>query len=178
MNYKSIMKIFRSTLLVGLLVSLSSIYNLSFQDINGNSYSMNQCQGKKILLVNIATGSSRVNQLTELQQLYQAHHDSLIIIAFPSNSFGKEHRSNVAIKNFCENQYGVTFPIASKNPVTGPGIQPVYNWLTSLAENQMIGEPVKGDFQKFLVDKNGLLIGVFAPSVSPLSNEIVEAITN
>jgi glutathione peroxidase len=172
------MKILSTALLFGLIINFSSIYNLGFQDIDGNNYLMDQCQGKKILLVNIATESSRVNQLGELQQLYQAHHDSLIIIAFPSNSFGKEHRSNIAIKNFCQNQYGISFPIASKNPVAGPGLQSIYYWLTSIGENQMMADPVKGDFQKYLIDKNGLLIGVFAPSVSPLSNEIIQAITN
>lgn len=161
-----------------ILLFNTSFHNLQFTDIDGNSVSMSQYSGKKILLVNIATGSSRVSQLSGLQQLHQQYGDSLIIIAFPSNSFSHETRSNAEIKQFCQSNYGVTFLIASKNPIAGPEIQPVYQWLTNSSENGIMNEAVKGDFQKFLISGTGELIGVFSPAVSPLGNEIISAIEN
>ncbi|MEI9811071.1 MAG: glutathione peroxidase [Bacteroidota bacterium] len=161
-----------------ILLVNTSIYDLQFTGIDGNTISVNQYAGKKILLVNIATGSSRVNQLAGLQQLQQQYGDSVVVIAFPSNSFSREARSNAEIKQFCEANYGVTFLLAAKNPIAGPEIQSMYHWLTNRSENGETDEPVKGDFQKFLVSKNGELIGVFAPSVDPMSTEIRNAIEN
>lgn len=154
----------------------ASIYSLQFVDSNGATVSMSSFQGKKILLVNIATGSTRVNQLGQLQQLKQQYGDSLVIIGFPSNSFGHEARTDQQISAFCQSTYGVTFLLAAKNPVTGAAKQPVYNWLSSITENgTMDGEP-GGDFQKFLLNSEGKIIGVFAPSVSPLDSVIINAI--
>jgi len=155
----------------------TSIYNHQFTDVDGNNFSMTSCQGKKILLVNIATGDARVNQLAGLQQLHQQYGDSLVIIAFPSNSFGDEPKTNGEIKQFCQINYGASFTIASKNAVSGTGIQSIYSWLAQSSENGVMNGTVGGDFQKFLIDKNGALIGVFAPSVLPGDNSLVQAIT-
>jgi glutathione peroxidase len=155
----------------------TSIYTVQFQNIDGGTVSMSQYQGKKILIVNIATGSSKVNQLAGLQQLQQQYGDSLVVIGFPSNSFGKESRSNAEIKQFCQSNYGVSFLLASKNPVSGAEIQPVYNWLTSISQNGIIGDTVLSNFQKFLINQSGQLVGVFGPSVDPMSQEMINAIT-
>jgi glutathione peroxidase len=160
------------------LLANTSFYSLQFTDIDGNTISMNQYAGKKILLVNIATGSARVNQLAGLQQLHQQYGDSLVIIGFPTNSFSHETRTNAEIKQFCQSNYGVTFLLAAKNPVAGTEIQPVYHWLTYVSENGEMDGPIGADFQKFLVSETGELIGVFSPSLDPTSNEIRNAIEN
>jgi glutathione peroxidase len=165
-------------LLFSLLFLSTSIYTLQFTDVDGNQVSMSNYQNKKILLVNIATGSPRVSQLAGLQQLHQTYGDSLVIIAFPSNSFANETRSNAEIKQFCQSNYGVTFKIAAKNPVAGAGIQSIYNWLAQASENGVMDGTVGRDFQKFLISKEGTLIGVFAPSVVPTDPQILNAITN
>ena len=154
------------------LLNSTSIYTLQFQDIDGNTVAMSQFEGKKILLVNIATGSSRATQLADLQQLQQQYSDSLVVIGFPSNSFGKESRTNAEIKTFCQTNYGVTFLLAAKNPIAGFEIQSIYQWLTNAAMNGVTADPVKGDFQKYLISESGMLVGIFSPSVSPLSTEI------
>lgn len=164
-------------LLITSLALTTSIYTLQFTDVDGNTVSMANYQNKKILLVNIATNSSRVGQLTGLQQLHQTYGDSVAIIAFPSNSFGHESRTNEEIKQFCQNNYGVSFKIAAKNPVTGAGLQPIYNWLAQSGENGVMNGTVGNDFQKFLINKDGMLIGVFAPSVTPTDSQIVNALT-
>jgi glutathione peroxidase len=166
------------TYIVSVFAFLSSIYSLQFTDLDGVVTNMSSYQGKKILLVNIATGSPRVSQLAGLQQLHETYGDSVVIIAFPSNSFGNETRTNAEIKQFCQGNYGVTFKITAKNPVAGAGIQSIYNWLANVGENGMMDGTVGGNFQKFLINKEGLLIGVFAPSVMPTDPEIINALTN
>lgn len=163
--------------LLAVSIFLTSIYSLQFTDVDGNPVSMSSYQNKKILLVNIATGNSKVSQLAGLQQLQQTYSDSLVIIAFPSNSFGNEARTNAEIKQFCQATYGVTFKIAAKNSVTGAGIQSVYNWLAHVSDNGAMDAVVAKDFQKFLIDKDGKLIGAFGASVAPMDSQIVNAIT-
>lgn len=164
-------------LLISASVLLTSIYSLHFTDIEGNQINMSAYQHKKILLVNIATGSTQANQLTGLQQLHQTYGDSLVIIAFPSNSFGNESKTNAEIKQYCQNQHGVTFKIASKNAVTGGGIQSIYNWLSSKISNGMMDAVLTRDFQKFLIDTDGKLIGAFGGSVLPTDSQLINAIT-
>jgi glutathione peroxidase len=155
----------------------TSFYSLHFNNANGNDVGTNNYQGKKVLIVNVATNSSRVNQLAGLQQLYTQYGDSLVVIAFPTNSFNHESRTSLEVKQFCENTFGTTFPIAAVGSVTGSDIQSVYNWLTNASENGVMNNPVQSDFQKFLINGNGQLIGVFDGSVDPLSEQITNAIT-
>ncbi len=160
------------------IVSLffTSIYSLQLQDTNGNTIQLSSFQGKKILLVNIATGSSKVNQLTGLQQLHQQYGDSLVVIAFPSNSFGNETRTDAEIRQFCQSTYNTSFIIASKGAVSGSGLQSIYNWLSKQTENGDMDLIMSGDFQKVLIAKDGSIQGIFSPKVEPLSQEIADAI--
>lgn len=165
-----------------LIVSLvllfeTGIYTHSVQGISGSEIDFSNFTGKKILIVNIATNSSRIAQLGQLQQLQQQYGDSLVIVAFPSNSFGNESRSNSEIQQFCQSQYSVSFLLATKGSVKGEDIQAFYHWLTHREENGVFNNEIKGDFQKYLFDRNGNALGVFAGSLSPLSPQIVNAIT-
>ena len=93
----------------------SSIYSITISNGPGTNIPLSNYQGKLILIVNIATGSDKVAQLGGLQQLKQQYGDSLVIIGFPSNSFGHESRNNAEIKQFCESNYGVSFLLAAKS---------------------------------------------------------------
>lgn len=166
-----------TNILLPYFLFLSSIYSLHFNTIDGVDKSFNDFSGKKILIVNIATNSSRISQLAQLESLYQQYHDSLIIIAYPSNEFGNEPRTNADIKSFCDTIYHVSFILTEKVSLTGEAAAPVYNWLTHIAENGVTGDSVKNDFQKFLIDKDGELIGIFNPSVLPTDSLIRNAIT-
>lgn len=163
-------------LIAGILTT--SIYSVHFNTIDGNDQHFGQYQGKKILIVNIATGSDEVSQIGQLQELYQLYHDSLVIVAFPSNSFGHEPRTNPEIKQMCEGVFHTTFTIAQKGAVTGPNAMPIYRWLANQADNGVMNGTVVQDFQKFLVDRNGNLIGVFGPETDPMSTAIRDAITD
>jgi glutathione peroxidase len=156
---------------------ISSFYSLSFQESGGTTIAMNSYSGKKILLVNIATGSSRVSQLAGLQQLQTQYGDSLVIIAFPSASFGTEIRSDEEIKAFCQSNYYTTFTIAAKGNVAGASLQPVYDWLSKTTENGAMDLVIRGDFQKVLIGTDGNIQGVFSPKLEPTDSLIINAIT-
>ncbi|PZR28664.1 MAG: glutathione peroxidase [Citrobacter freundii] len=163
-------------ILSAICVIATSIYSFQFTGAAGNTIQMNSFRGKKILLVNIATASNRVGQLTGLQQLQQQYADSLVVIAFPSNSFGHEPRNNAEILQFCQS-YGITFPIAQINPVTGQDAQPIYQWLSDSAQNGSINGVIAGDFHKILIDGNGEILGVFSPALEPMDSLIQNAIS-
>ncbi len=156
----------------------TSIYSLHFNTSTGTDTSMSAYEGRKILLVNIATASPRASQLAGLQQLQQQYGDSLTVIAFPSNSFGNEPRSNSAIRQYCDSAYGAGFQIAEKGNVTGAQQTAIYQWLTSRTVNGVTGAAIIGDFQKYLIGKDGSIIGVFSPVVTPTDSLITKAITN
>ena len=141
--------------------------------INFNDY-----KNKKIFIVNTASGSNQVNQLTQLQQLYLQHKDSMVVLAFPSNSFGNEPKSNPEIKDFMQQTYGITFPIAKKSKVKGDSVNIVYEWLRRKVQNDVMKGKVRSDFQKFLIDKSGSIVGRFDSSINPLSAVVQDAIRN
>lgn len=159
-------------LIVSMFVFKTSIYDYSIKDVNGDTIRLSSFQGKKMLLVNIASESEHVNQLMELQQLHQLYKDSVVIIAFPSNSFAKEIRNDFEIKQFCQENFGSSFIIASKGMVTGIQAQPIYYWLSHASENGEIDAPIANDFQKFIIGKEGDIIGIFRHSVNPLNPSI------
>jgi glutathione peroxidase len=154
----------------------TSIYSYKVQGIHGNIIDFNSFRNKKILLVNISTKSRYSAQLQQLEQLYNQNKDKLVIVAFPSNSFGHEPGSNKTIEAHYRNQAGVHFLIAAPNAVNGAAVQPVYKWLSSATENGVMDGTLLGDFQKFLVNEQGKLVGVFSPEVEPLSAQLVDVI--
>lgn len=166
--------------LAGLFLSsvmVVSIYTLSMDDVNGGSVNFNNYRGKKILIVNTATGNAQASQqITELQQLYQQHQDSLLVIAFPSNSFSHEPGTNAQVKALMQGTYGVTFPIAVKSWVRGDSANVVYQWIGSKQQNEMMSSRPVRDFQKYLIDGTGTLVAKFDSSISPLNPKILEAI--
>ena len=156
-----------------------SFYSLSVPSItNNNTIQFNSFQNKKVLLVNTATASSSANQLQQLQQLYMQHKDSMVIIAFPSNSFGNEPRNNNRLRKYMRDTLGLTFLIAEKSPVKGDNVNAIFEWLRRKVQNDVTNAKAKTDFQKFLIDKQGQLVGIFDSSISPLSTTMQNAIHN
>ncbi len=162
------------SLIVSFLVNFNS---LSYNNTNGNSINMNSYAGKKIMLVNIATGSEKIGQLAQLKQLQQQFADSLVIILFPSNSFGKESRTDVQINQFCQNSYNFAFKIAKKSNVLGPSANNVYKWLAQKSQNGDMDAIVGKDFQKFIISKTGDIIGEFSSKISPMDASITTLIS-
>lgn len=154
----------------------TSIYSYHFTANDGSIIDLGDYIGKKILFVNIATGSQYAGQLAELELLYQHYKDSLAVIAFPSNDFGNEASDDSTIQVTVTSQYGIHYILAAKTSVTGEGQNPVFKWLTTKSLNGVFENPVQGDFYKILVDNTGQVRGVFNEAVHGNDEKIQSAI--
>lgn len=160
------------------IMSPVSFYSLKTTLNNGDVFDFGTVKGKKVLLVNTASDCGYTNQYADLQKLYEKYKDKLLIIGFPANDFKEQERgSNEEIAEFCKKNYGISFPLAQKSVVVKSADQnPVFQWLTDAGKNGWNHKYPSWNFSKYLVDENGILINYFDPSVSPLSDEVVNAI--
>lgn len=164
-------------LLIASFFSLSSFYDYSIPASNGTSINLTDYRGKKVMLVNIASSSTRLSQLARLEELHQKYKDSLVIIAVPSNSFDDEPLTDAAIQERF-NQDNLHFLLAAKSPVTGTNALGVYKWFGNMNANGRASVEMTTNFQKILVDGNGQLIGLFSVDEDPMSETIQKAIRN
>jgi glutathione peroxidase len=145
----------------------ASIYNFQVAAANGGTIDFGQYEGKRILIVNTATQSTQASQFAQLQQLQNSNANDLVVIAFPSNSFGGEPVGNGAMTAYLDSAYNVSFPVAAKVDVHAA---PIYHWLSTKDENGKMQIKVRGNFAKYLIDKQGHLVGYFDSTVAPLSS--------
>lgn len=152
-----------------------SFHDFIVEDINGEQFDLSQLKGKKVLVVNTASKCGFTPQYEQLQKIYEIYGgENFTIIGFPANNFLKqEPGSNADIAEFCKINYGVTFPMMSKISVKGKNMAPVYQWLTQKSQNGVMDSKVSWNFQKYLIDKNGKLVGTFKPAIRPDSEKIV-----
>ncbi len=158
----------------------NSIYQFTVEDVEGEAFDFSCLEGKKIMIVNTASRCGLTYQYKGLQALYDKYkNQNFIIIGFPANNFlFQEPGTNQQISEFCKKNYGVTFPIMSKIDVKGKNIHPIYRFLTDKSKNGYIDSKVTWNFQKYLINENGLLEMVVSPRTSPESEKIVNWITN
>jgi len=154
-----------------------SVYEISFDKLDGGSTTLQPYKGKKILIVNTASKCGYTPQYKDLQALSERFPDQLVVIGFPSNNFMfQEPGNDKTIREFCTANYGVTFPMAAKIDVKGKKMHPLYVWLTQKRYNGVDDYSVKWNFQKFLLDEQGKLIGVFEPGLNPLDEKLLTMI--
>jgi glutathione peroxidase len=174
---KNIAAIITVFLFSGMLLAQNStgFYDLKSKTIDGEAFHFSSLKGKKVLIVNTASKCGNTPQYKDLQALYEKYKDkNFVILGFPENNFmGQEPGSNAEIKEFCTKNYGVTFPMMSKISVKGDNIDPVYIWLTSKAKNGVMDSKIKWNFQKYMIDEKGNLVGVIDPSEKPDSEKIL-----
>jgi glutathione peroxidase len=157
-------------------ISQNTIYHFKVDSVTGNSkIDFGRFQGKKILIVNIATRSSDTSQLQELRQL-QAQQSNLVVVVFPSNSFNNESYDNEQIARFFKLVVRANFLVAAKVEVTGTNMENIYKWLTKKQNNGLSDSRVRDDFQKYLINEQGKLIGSYGRRVPPMSQVIINAI--
>jgi glutathione peroxidase len=154
-----------------------SFYDLRVKTLSGEDVSLERFRGKVALVVNTASNCGFTSQYKGLEELYQKYKErGFVVLGFPSNDFGgQEPGSNAEIKQFCELKYRTTFPMFEKNAVSGDDKQPAYKFLTELSASEFHGDP-GWNFVKFLVDKNGTVIGRFSSMTSPAGGKIERAI--
>ena len=147
-------------------------FEFNIRDITGEEISFSKYENKTILLVNVASKCGFTKQYTGLQTLYETYKDKgLVVIGIPSNQFGgQEPGSNNEIKNFCETNFNITFPLTSKYDVKGQSAHPIFLWAK---ENYGKSSVPKWNFHKILINKNGKIEDTFASFTGPLSNKII-----
>lgn len=158
-----------------LIASAQSIYDSKINTIDGVSIDFNDFKGKYILFVNVASKCGFTKQYAQLEELYQAYKNDLVVIGLPCNQFGGQEPGNAQeIKSFCTENFGVSFIITEKINTKGPELHPIYAWLTDKKLNGKINSTVKWNFQKYLLNKEGKLIDYFNSTTSPMSSKITK----
>ena len=167
----------RFTLLAAFIYTMtaSSIYDFKVPGLEGGQIDFSKYKGKKIMIVNTASKCGNTPQYEDLEKLYEAYKDKLVIVGFPANNFGQqEPGTNGEIAEFCKKNYGVKFPMAEKVSVKGADIHPLFQYLTAEARKIGVEDPIKWNFTKFLLDEKGKLITVIFHKTNPMSEEVTK----
>ena len=158
-----------------LFASAQNIYDSKINTIDGVSIDFNDFKGKYILFVNVASKCGFTKQYAQLEELYQAYKNDLVVIGLPCNQFGGQEPGDAQeIKSFCTENFGVSFIITEKINTKGPELHPIYAWLTDKKLNGKVNSTVKWNFQKYLLNKEGKLIDYFNSTTSPMSSKITK----
>lgn len=155
-----------------------SVLDFTMKSIDGRDVPLSGYRGKVLLIVNVASECGYTPQYKDLEALYRMYKNrGLEILAFPANNFGgQEPGTDAEIKNFCKTTYDVSFDLFSKISVKGNDQHPLYAFITSPETDPKFSGDVKWNFQKYLVDKSGTIIGKYLSAVKPLSKDLVSAI--
>ena len=155
----------------GKLSAKVEVMQIPFNTIEGKVTSLDAYKGKVILIVNVASKCGFTPQYKGLEQLYEKYKDKgFVILGFPANNFGnQEPGTDQEIQKFCSTTYNVTFPMMSKVSVVGSDMHPLFNYLT---EKSPLPGPIKWNFSKFLVDREGHLVSRFPSGVEPLDSNL------
>lgn len=156
--------------------TMKSFYDFKVKTIDGAEFDLAQLKGKKVMVVNTASKCGLTPQYEKLEKLYKEYGgDKFVIIGFPANNFlGQEPGSNKEIAEFCQKNYGVTFPMMEKISVKGKDQHELYQWLTNKSLNGVSDASVSWNFHKFLIDENGKWVKSINAQTDPMDKEIIE----
>ena len=148
------------------------------KSIDGKEVDLASFKGKVVLFVNVASECGYTKQYDGLQKLYETYKDKgLVVVGVPANEFGKqEPGTDEQIAEFCSSKFHVTFPMMSKVVVKGDGITPLYAFLTGKDTDPKFAGPIGWNFEKFLIGRDGQVVGRFKSAVKPDSKEMMDAI--
>ncbi|MBM4164623.1 MAG: glutathione peroxidase [Lentisphaerae bacterium] len=158
--------------------AMSQIYDFTMRDIDGKDVTVSAFKGKVLLIVNVASKCGFTGQYEGLQKLYTTYTNrGLVVLGFPANDFlRQEPGTDAEIKNFCTLTYGVTFPMFAKISVKGKDIHPLYAFLTSKESNPKFGGAISWNFNKFLIGRDGTVVGRFGSRTKPDDKELIAAV--
>jgi len=150
-----------------------SIYDYKVKDIDGNEVVMSEFKGKVLMIVNVASKCGFTPQYEGLQKLYDAYKDQgLVVLGFPCNQFGAQEQGGEAeIKDFCETNFSISFPMFAKIDVNGDNADPLFLFLQNAKKGFMDTGPIKWNFSKFVVDKEGNVVGRYGSLDDPAALE-------
>lgn len=147
---------------------MTTVYDFTVKKTNESEQSLREFEGKPLLIVNTASKCGLSNQFEELQELYNRYKDQgLVILGFPSSQFNNQEFDNIEeTTEFCQLNYGVTFPMYGKIDVNGENEDPLFKYLKSKTGG-ILSKDIKWNFTKFLIDRNGQVIERYAPTTKP-----------
>lgn len=150
---------------------MSTVYDFEAVAIDGKPVPLKRFRGRVLLIVNTASACGFTPQFAGLEALHQQYGDrGLVVLGFPCNQFGaQDPGSDDEIAQFCQVNYGVSFPMMSKIDVNGAQAHPLYQWLTREKPGLLGSTAIKWNFTKFLVGKDGQVLGRYAPQDAPAS---------
>ncbi len=150
---------------------MKTVYEFEAQKIDGTPVALSQYKGHVMLIVNTASACGFTPQFAGLEALHQTYAaQGLVVLGFPCNQFGSQDKgSNEEIAEFCQLNYGVSFPMMTKIEVNGAQAHPLYQWLSAEAPGLLGTKAIKWNFTKFLVSKDGRVIKRYAPTDAPAS---------
>ncbi len=155
---------------------MANVHHFKVRTPQGTSLDLSAYRDKVLLIVNTASRCGFTPQYQDLEHLYQQYHQQgLEILAFPCNQFGGQEPGNDQdIQQFCQLNYGVSFPVLAKIQVNGPDADPLFEYLKDQARGLMKTRAIKWNFTKFLVNKDGVVVKRYAPRTKP--NQFIDAI--
>jgi glutathione peroxidase len=150
---------------------MPTVYDFEAEQINGQPVALSQFKGQALLIVNTASACGFTPQFAGLQALHETYaNQGLVVLGFPCNQFGAQDKgSNEDIAQFCQLNYGVSFPMMAKVEVNGAQAHPLYQWLAAEAPGLLGTKAIKWNFTKFLVGKDGQVLKRYAPTDTPAS---------
>lgn len=148
---------------------MPTVYDFDALQINGKPVALNKFKGKVMLIVNTASACGFTPQFAGLEALHQTYGpQGLVVLGFPCNQFGaQESGENAEIAEFCQLNYGVSFPMMAKIDVNGAQAHPLYQWLSKEAPGLLGSKSIKWNFTKFLIGKDGAVLKRYAPTDKP-----------
>ena len=162
-----------------MLGAVTSLHDFSARTIDGRDLDLSEFKGRVVLVVNTASQCGFTPQYKGLQQLHDDYADKgFTVLGFPCDQFGHPEAGDVAeIAGFCERNFGVTFPLFSKIEVNGDGAHPLYRWLRE-EKGGLLGSKIKWNFTKFLLGRDGKVIGRYSPTTKPekIASDIEKAL--
>ncbi|MBS1986156.1 MAG: glutathione peroxidase [Bdellovibrionales bacterium] len=152
--------------------------NFKLPDIDGKLKNLCDYRGKVLLVVNVASRCGYTDQYADLEKLYKKYQDrGFMILGFPANNFGgQEPGTNQEIKKFCSLNYNVSFDMFAKSEVKGEGTNPLYTWLTAKRPGYSYDGEISWNFNKFLIGRDGGVLGRFGSGDEPFSPKIVKSV--
>ncbi|MCU0325722.1 MAG: glutathione peroxidase [Spirosomaceae bacterium] len=160
-------------------VAKASIYDFKIKSLDGKqTISLAQYQGKKIVILNVASKCGFTPQYADWEAFYKKNKDKVVVLGFPANDFMmQEPGNNSEIAEFCHKNYGVTFQMFDKVEVTGKNKHPLYKWLSDKSLNGWNDQEPSWNFCKYVVDEKGNLVSFFASDIKPNNPEFIKAIS-
>ncbi len=163
------------TLTSAISINSNTLHQFQIRALNSDEIiDFKEFEGKKVLIVNVASKCGFTSQYEGLEQLSQTYKDGLVVVGFPCNQFlGQEPGNEQKIAAFCTTKYGVSFPMTQKIKVRGRQAHEIYRWLTKKDLNGKSDYNISWNFNKFLLDEQGEIIAHFPARVKPMDEKII-----